>query len=122
MHSVIGTIEGSPKRSGLGRRHAQRPGRPIRCSRRGLTLLTLIASLLGCAGQEEAPPVACPYPPAPSSLLAPTEVPAYAGAYNGDLEDYAHTLQAAIRQCSADKASALTAWPRAPATAAPADR
>ncbi len=117
MRNVIGTIEPSPEHSRLGRTHAEQPGRPIRHWGHGLALLTLTASLLGC---ERLPPVVQTdwiVAPPPVAVLGPTPIPEYAGASNGDLEDYAHELIARLRECSADKRAALAVWPVKPPAA-----
>lgn len=114
MHSEIGTIEASPRHSGPGRTHAEQPGRPIRHWGHGLALLTLTASLLGC---ERLPPVVQTdwiVAPPPVAVLGPTPIPEYAGASNGDLEDYSHELIATLRECNADKRAALAVWPVKP--------
>lgn len=114
MRNEIGTTGASPRRCEPVRTHGERPGRPIQCLGHGLALLTLIASLQGCAKPETTRQTVYVIPPPPAALLAPTEIPPYLGTTNGDLEDYAHVTRASIQACNADKRAALAAWPIIP--------
>lgn len=118
MRNVIATIEPSPRHSGPGRTHAERPGRPIRCWARGLLPLTLPLWLTGCGKPEIVRQTEYLIAPPPVALLAPTEIPAYTGTTNGDLEDYAHQARASIQACNSDKRAALAVWPVIPEASA----
>ena len=114
MRNGTRIIGGSPRHSGPGRTHAERPGAPIRYWGNGLVLLTLLASLTGCAAPPPVVKTEWVVAPAPVAVLAPTPIPDYTGASNGDLEDYAHELISRLRECSADKRAALAVWPVSP--------
>jgi len=118
MHSEIGTIEASPRHSEPGRTHGERPGRPIPCWATGLLLLTLLPWLTACGKPEIIRQTEYLIAPPPVALLSPTEIPAYTGTTNGDLEDYTHQLRASILECISDKRAALAVWPVIPPASA----